>query len=423
MHNPITGATRGGSQTGGKAASRQRGSVAIWMGLTITSLTGFAALGSEVTYLIYKHRQMQTVADAAAVSAVAAKLQGADPVSEATAVAGQLKFANGVSSVTVVVNNPPASGAYTSNNNAVEVLVSQPQTMGLMGVLSSKIVPVSTRAVATLAAASKFCVLALSATAEEAVHLDNNAAMTSRTCGVAVNSSSQNALHLDNNAYINGPVSVVGNWDLDNGAKINGTPKASNALPITNPYASIQSTPATPATCSDVTKIQNYCSAQCTLSIPVGHYCGWSGFDNDVTINLSAGTYFIDGDLITKNNFTLNATAGSTIIMTDSDSKVEIKNNATLNITAPTTGTYAGIALMSLSHEDQEFENNAVINIIGAIYFPNAAAHFSNNDLIGAETCTQIIAKKLHFENNVALDSSSCLPSKQMVLSRGQLVE
>jgi Flp pilus assembly protein TadG len=43
-----------------------RGSVAITMGIALAALMGMAALGTEVSFIQYKQRQMQAVADGAA---------------------------------------------------------------------------------------------------------------------------------------------------------------------------------------------------------------------------------------------------------------------------------------------------------------------------------------------------------------------
>jgi uncharacterized membrane protein len=155
--------------------SGQSGSVAIHVALMATGLIGAAGLGADITYLIYKHRQMQMVADAAALSAAAAQLEGADPTIEANAVAARLNFPNSVHDTTITVNNPPASGAYKSNHDAVEVFVNQPQTMGLVGVLHSRVFKVSTRAVALQGNQAQICMLALDTRASGSINLDETA--------------------------------------------------------------------------------------------------------------------------------------------------------------------------------------------------------------------------------------------------------
>ena len=45
------------------AARARRGSVAIQLALMTTVLLGMVALGTEITFVLFKHRQMQSAAD------------------------------------------------------------------------------------------------------------------------------------------------------------------------------------------------------------------------------------------------------------------------------------------------------------------------------------------------------------------------
>ncbi len=76
--------------------SSRRGSVAIQMGMLMTVLIGMAALGTEIPYLMYKQRQMQTAADSAALGAAVALTQGYPAIAtEADGIAAALGFTNG----------------------------------------------------------------------------------------------------------------------------------------------------------------------------------------------------------------------------------------------------------------------------------------------------------------------------------------
>ena len=54
----------------------RRGSVAIMVGLALPVVVGMAALGTEITFLLIKQRQLQVVADAAAFNAAVAIQKG-----------------------------------------------------------------------------------------------------------------------------------------------------------------------------------------------------------------------------------------------------------------------------------------------------------------------------------------------------------
>src|ERR1700739_599026 len=91
----------------------QRGVVAIQLGLMIVAIIGMVALGTEVTYLLHKHREMQGAADSAALGGATALLAGypSDYRIEAWAVASAAGYVNGLAGTTVTVKHPPASRA------------------------------------------------------------------------------------------------------------------------------------------------------------------------------------------------------------------------------------------------------------------------------------------------------------------------
>ena len=207
------------SSVSAKALRRQKGGVAILFAILFVVVIGFAALGTEAVFLFVKHRQMQTAADAAAYSAAVAIGAGhpADYTLEAQAAASEAGFVNVVDGTEVVVNRPPLSGPHSDDEKAVEVIITQPQKVSLMRLYNVASVDVRARAVAVVGASGGvYCLLVLDSTAYSAATVTNNATVVNPDCGVGVNSSSSAALTVRNNAEINGPVSVVGGWQLSN---------------------------------------------------------------------------------------------------------------------------------------------------------------------------------------------------------------
>ena len=89
-----------------------------------------AALGTEITFLLIKQRQLQVVADAAAFNAAVAIQKGYPNFAvEARATAAYLGFQDATKGMTITPNSPPASGPNVNNPKAVEVIISQPQTL------------------------------------------------------------------------------------------------------------------------------------------------------------------------------------------------------------------------------------------------------------------------------------------------------
>ena len=175
----------------------RRGSVAITIGLVLPVVIGMAGLGAEITYLLYKQRQMQSVADAAALGGATALQRGYPaPSVESQGISGFLGFVNGGSDgVTVTVNNPPLSGSQTNNGAAVEVIESQPQTLVMVSLFRSGLFNVAARAVATSGSGS-YCVLQLNGSNSTGVTMNNGATANLTQCGLAVDATGSAALSL-----------------------------------------------------------------------------------------------------------------------------------------------------------------------------------------------------------------------------------
>ena len=148
----------------------RRGSVAIMMGVLLGVLIGMAALGTEITLVLYKQRQMQSAADTAALSAATALSKGyPDFTVEGRAIAAAGGFVDGTKGITVTINRPPASGPRAGNPSAVEVIIAQPQPLNLVRLFTVTPFNVSARAVALKGAGGDFCVLATDAGSATAV--------------------------------------------------------------------------------------------------------------------------------------------------------------------------------------------------------------------------------------------------------------
>ena len=136
---------------------RPPGQTFLLISIALVVLLGVSALAVDIGDLWTTRRLMQSAADAGAVA-------GADEIAiggTSTAITAAAKdaashngFADGgtrpgaTNTITVAVHNPPTSGPYAANSNAVEVDVSQTQPTYFMKVLGMKTVPVSTTAVA-----------------------------------------------------------------------------------------------------------------------------------------------------------------------------------------------------------------------------------------------------------------------------------
>jgi Flp pilus assembly protein TadG len=385
------------------------GTVAVLLALSLVALVGMLALGIEGNLWFSARRSLQTAADAAALSGAYEIYHGqTDYVSAATIDAGKNGY-NAANNTTITVNNPPATGAYTGDNHAVEVILSQPQKLLLAQVISggASTLTVTARAVATQATATgsgTYCVLGLDTTAPDTVLLSQNATAPNANCGIASNSTSSTGLELYNNASIAGPVAVAGSGvSTRNNAEIDG--EISDGAVTIDPYSNVD--PGTPGACETGQTVSG--KNNMTVNLTPGHFCTGLNFMNNVTINMAPGIYYIDSQFVLQNNAILNATGGVSIVF-NGNFAMDVNNNATLNITAPTSGPLAGIAMMgprdSSPSVDQVFSNNSILNIGGAIYFPSQKVSLENNANTSSNGCTQLIADQVYLSNNANLPSN-----------------
>ena len=120
------------------------------------------------------------------------------------------------------------------------------------------------------------------------------------------------------------------------------------------------------------------------------------------------------------NNASLKITAGQvtgtgvTFIFTGTSPTsiggLDISSNQTTNITAPTSGAYAGVAFYQSPDANptalvNKINGTSNVHITGAVYFPSQEVDFQGDNTTGGPNggCTQIVASKVTFTGNATL--------------------
>lgn len=385
------------------------GGVALMIGLALPVIIGMIALGTEISFLLYKKFQMQSVADSAALGGAAA-LQSGHPAPgiEARGISSFLGFVDGAAGVTVTVNNPPATGSAANNASAVEVIISQPQTLSMVSLFVSGLFTVGARAVATRGTTSS-CVLQLGSGGQ--FSMNNGAVANLTACGLAVDSTSAAGLSLTGGAQLNAlSVSVVGGASLSNGAAINPSSalKTSQAN-VADPYAGV-TMPTMNSSCTTSSPTTQVQGSNATIS--PGVYCNGISF-NYGSATMNPGVYFIDkgvfnvagGETLTATNVTIILTSKTT----SGYATLSVSNGATVNLSAPTSGATAGIAFFGDRNAPSSNTNivagGTALTVNGAVYFPSQKLQFENGSS-NASACTQLVASTItltggsKFQNN-----------------------
>jgi len=403
----------------------RRAGIVIFFALALPVLAGAIGLGFEVAMWYKERRDIQTAADAAAVGGAYEAMEWTSTSASINTRASADAARNGfdIASNPPSVNNPPSSGGYTSDTDAVEVTLSEPFTLMFAGIVSSAAsFTIRARAVATTGTTGEACVLSL-ASAGTGVSVTGSGAATFDGCQVAANSSDPSAMDVAGAADLTVDCySVVGGVTVTPGLVTDADCEGqTGGFAIEDPYDDL-TTPAY-GSCDEPGGYTLNSGATETLAHAADFdtpyvICGDLSVGNG-TLILDPGLYIVEGD------FTANANAniqgnGVTIIMKNGGQLGPINGSAEVDLRAPSTaaaGDWQGLLFYQDRNDASVCTGNCnVINgdsssiFEGAMYFPNQELVVSGGNESGSP-CMQIVAYAVTFTGSsvVAADNTSCM--------------
>jgi hypothetical protein len=421
------------------------GNIAITTAFVLPLVIGCFGLGAETAAWMTSKRTMQNAADAAAIAA--ATNAGPSYGAEARAVTAQYGFKDGQDHVTVAVSDTAACPDGTADCYSVTVSRTMPlmlaQITGYAGdaILDGRPAKlISATAVATQGAQPReYCVLTL----------DNSGVSPAlRTNGAPKANLSGCDLMSNGDADCNGHNLGADHGDAHGENDGCGVDQSSNRPRIPDPYAKLadnipadtcDSYPQKPAKKKDPAlppsnKVQDtpdWSSAQ-----PI---CGDLQLTGDVTLTKDTTLYIYNGQLDT-NGYTFRTAPGvsATIVFTGdngADYTHAPTGGGTLDITAPKTGPWAGMAIyqdpaLSQGVNISAAGNSPTWDLTGVVYLPHASVTFSGavNKSSNGKSCFGLVVDNLLINGTGSIlahgeckDAGVTLPTGQ-VPSRGKLV-
>ena len=378
---------------------KQSGQVLVSAALMLVVVLGFVGLGIDMGVMRYEKRMQQTAADGAAIAAATDLSFGGNQTAalNASATNGFTDNTGGgacvppptnlaVGSVTVTVCNGPSIGPHAGDVHYVEAYVSAGQPTYFMKIFGVSSETVTARAVATNTSGgtngtTTGCLYTLGppSSAIEGVNINGNATLYAPTCGIVDNgnyNTKGNALQVtagsfgvSGSANVSGPGGQVTCTNGSTACPSYGAPAAGDPLSTLAP-------PCSP--CTGGTAL----STNSNMTINPGTYSSIS--IGPANVVFSPGTYIINGSggLSIGANATVSGT-GVTFYFTGS-ATVGMVGTPTVNLSAPSTGTYAGI----LMYQDPTDTNttgatlggNSGAQYTGILYFPKDQLTFYGNN-------------------------------------------
>ena len=205
------------------ATAGARGQVMVLICVSLIALVGMIAIVADFSFMQHQRNMMQTAADSAAMAA-AQELNYGDTVSAGKADAASNGYTDGASSVTVAINNPPATGPNAGNSAYIEAVVSKPQPTYFLRALGVNTMTVSVRAVAYEGSGPN-CIYVMNPAASGALSGNGNITLQSG-CGLLVDSSSSSGISVVGNVTVTAPnIGVVGGYSAGGNSHLTPTPK------------------------------------------------------------------------------------------------------------------------------------------------------------------------------------------------------
>ena len=412
-------------------AQGERGQILILTALMLTVLLGITGLAIDVGYFFDYRQQMGAAADAAAkAGAFEVGRNGTITQTQLERFARngsmQNRFTHGVDGIMVTVNHPPTSGPFSGNALFVEAIVEQQVPTFFARVLGKNTVNVGARAVAGLTSLPG-CMVVLDPTFSNSYSANGSAHVTLPSCSVIVNSNASSyALSSTNSATLSATAVSVGGASPGYNTSAGGMVTVTQAPYTVSLGAPAQADPLAyliapiPDTCAAHPSLETYGSGSRTIS--EGTYCGGMKVNGGGTTTMSAGLYIINGgQLSVANGSTLNGT-GVTIYNTGGATAINFSSGAIVNLSAPTTGSLAGVLLFQNRTLTQNFviANATPIRLNGALYFPASTVSFTGGTF--SSIYTFLIAKRVSFSGGAAVtlnNDTSTLPGGSPLKTTG----
>lgn len=391
------------------------GNVLVMAALGMPVLIGMCGLAIEGGNWYQAKRAIQNAADTAAIAA--ATNGSSSYIAEARAVAAQYGFTHGEDSTTVEVSDTascPSGGAdcYSVTITQAIPLIFAP-IVGFEGNTTAdgaQAVSVQSMAVAKQGSEPrKYCVMAL-ATSGEAIRSNGGPKADLSGCNIISNA--------DMNC--NGHDLKAVNADAVGYVDTCGLSRTPNVEPVPDPYEDLAANIPSTSSCGATPTATNISGSQSWTGTKV--FCGDVNLKGNVTLTGASVIIVIKNGSLNLGQYVMKNDAGkrATIIFTGTNAYSHqvtgTKKGALLDIVAPDSGIWKGIAIYYdpylTSGVDLDYSGNKMDwAITGVVYMPHSEVTFSGavgKGSAGTSKCMILVVNTLLINGTGAMLSQDC---------------
>lgn len=394
-----------------------RGNALVIGAATLPLVIGAAAIGVDTIQVSVARRQLQRAADSGALAGAHARHQSRDVDA---AVGRDLGLNNDIPLTgAAVVENAPTTGTYAGNPRAVRVSLTAERSLPFISFFTGEPMTVRTEATAMAVLEGEYCMVSLEESAVTGIEIKGNSTVD-LGCGMISNSPSASAVIAGGSSVVRAdPIAAVGGVP-PSGSYASDTTLLPYSLRQEDPFAGLPQ-PTVPTGCSSQALRVQPTDPPLTVTsstqgyVSPGVYC-WRGMDIKGTVTLPANSViYIDGGEVDFGAQAVVNGDGVTLILTSDNAatspsqiaQLKINGGATLNLTAPSTGPYAGLLMYQdrrAQFGSSHINGNSSTFLRGAFYFPKRELVF--NGTAGMRTeCIQMVAQRLSFSGNAAINN------------------
>jgi hypothetical protein len=377
-------------------------------GVCMVAILAFVAMAIDVGQLRLQKRQMQAAVDAAALAG-ALEVSACGSTKDCTAMttaAKQAVLENGftvatpltqctgtASGLTLWVNNGPCELGSTSadpnygNSKYVEAELSGQVNTLFAGLVGFRTMTIKVRSEAA-GTPPDYCVIATadSASTTQGITLQGGSTggINAPNCGIYDDDTNTSNALVDNSGTVTSQKFMIVGGIQNSGATISPAP-TTNATAIADPLSYLSTNGDAPSAGS--------CTGQSSLpangaTLTPATFCSGITLNPNVAITLSAGTYYIEGGITVDTGASITGTSGVTLYV--ATGQLNFNAGSTVKLSAPTTGTLAGIAIWQAASDTNEInlDSGSTSEYNGAFYAPTA--ELTLNSASNAAACTLV---------------------------------
>ncbi len=393
----------------------EAGTTAVAFTICAVTLTGAVGLAVDFAVWHKTHTELSVAADAAALAAAAAfaTARTSSDTSEGISIAKQV--AENFVTAELGTGTSPAV-TIDGPSGRVTVQLSRPGRSMFSSVLGIEDVNISvvSEAIAGIDFNCEACIIALDPDAPVGIDFSLGGQVVAHDCAIWSNATSSTSIDSNGGGFVRATATcAVGG--IAKGALDIRPAARSECAPVQDPLAAWNAPLIGPCTFTNVPLPTG------PVTLTPGVYCGGIKASGSVQITLQPGLYvLVDGGLKVNGGATITG-SGVTIYTTGTDAGLNLLGSANVSLSAPSTGSNAGLVLASNRADsvvDTRLGGGSTMQLEGNIYLPNHNIGYGGNTELSAPTSfTVVIGRTLKFHGGAQVEVRAADPAGSSIPS------